>query len=358
MNMKRFGKLLSLVGLLGLLFGLTGVSADASPKVRIAHHNLAFGNEVYLLYAVEVTGSNGAAPFMEFRVENEDLLSSCLTLRSYDYRPLEDGDEQSYYIFAFRQLSAAQMADVVYARAGVTVGGKTYYSDVDSYSICEYAARKLGLVDGVDGTPDEDLRELLYSMLEYGSKAQKYLNHKPETPANKFYLSFGINETPTEGVLYEAKDDGTAKVTGYEGTAERVVIARKDPDGRMVTEIGAGAFKNNDTVTEVIVPGTVEVIGEEAFLKCANLKRVELREGVKTIGEKAFSECSSMTELRLPVSVTTLGGMPFPTADDLIIHYAGTKAQLKTLLNGNPVWAVEMSYWFVCSDAPEAKYPQ
>ena len=148
--MKTVCKVLSFIGLLSLMVvGFAGLSAlgaaETSPEVRIAHHNLAFTDEVCLLYAVEAEGTGGAAPFMEFRVGNDDLSTPDAVCRTYEYRPLEEGDGQNYYIFAFDGLNAAQMADTVYARAGVTVDGTTYYGKTDSYSVCEYAARKLGL---------------------------------------------------------------------------------------------------------------------------------------------------------------------------------------------------------------------
>ena len=360
--MKLFGKILSFVGSLGLLIGFAEVSAlgvsDVTPAVRIEHHNLAFGNRVCLLYAVETEGTGGAAPFMEFRIENSDLSEPDAVCRSYEYRPMNEGDQQSYYVFALTGLNAAQMADVVYARAGVNVGGQTYYSETDSYSVCEYAAKKLGIVDGVMPTEDAALQELLLSMLEYGSDAQTYLGYRTDTLANEFYLTFGNSETPTDGVAYEPKADGTAEVTGYEGSEARVVIARKDPQtGRSVTSIRAGAFRNNGTVTEVIVPETVKTIGDGAFEDCDSLTYVDLREGVQTIGEKAFSGCRKLKEVRLPVSLTSLGKTPFPSSDDLTLCYAGTKAQLKTLLGNSAGWANDEIYCFVLADKTELRYP-
>ena len=137
--MKTVCKVLSFIGLLSLMVvGFAGLSAlgaaETSPEVRIAHHNLAFTDEVCLLYAVEAEGTGGAAPFMEFRVGNDDLSTPDAVCRTYEYRSLEEGDGQNYYIFAFDGLNAAQMADTVYARAGVTVDGTTYYGKTDSYS--------------------------------------------------------------------------------------------------------------------------------------------------------------------------------------------------------------------------------
>ena len=337
--MKTVCRILSFVGLLSLMIvGFAGLSAlgatETSPEVRIAHHNLAFTDEVCLLYAVEAEGTGGAAPFMEFRVGNDDLSTPDAVCRTYEYRPLEEGDGQNYYIFAFDGLNAAQMADPVYARAGVTVDGTIYYSKTDSYSVCEYAARKLGIVEGVSATEDQALRELLLSMLEYGSNAQKYLGYRTDCLAKDYYLTFGTPDASTEGVIYKTKSDGTAEVSGYEGTDVRVVIARKDPKtGLTVTSIGANAFETR-TVTEIVIPDTVTEIGDEALKDCKNLEKVYL-----------------------PTSLTKLGSCVFPGSDDLTLYYAGTKAQLETLLANSAGWAVLFQkYNFVLGDGTEYPY--
>ena len=337
--MKTVCRILSFVGLLSLMIvGIAGLSAlgaaETSPEVRIVHHNLAFTNEVCLLYAVEAEGTGGATPFMEFRVGNDDLSTPDAVCRTYEYRPLEEGDGQNYYIFAFDGLNAAQMADTVYARAGVTVDGTIYYSKTDSYSVCEYAARKLGIVEGVSATEDQALRELLLSMLEYGSNAQKYLGYRTDCLAKDYYLTFGTPDASTEGVIYKTKSDGTAEVSGYEGTDVRVVIARKDPEtGLTVTSIGANAFETR-TVTEIVIPDTVTEIGDEALKDCKNLEKVYL-----------------------PTSLTKLGSCVFPGSDDLTLYYAGTKAQLETLLANSAGWAVLFQkYNFVLGDGTEYPY--
>ena len=337
--MKTVCKVLSFIGLLSLMVvGFAGLSAlgatETSPEVRIAHHNLAFTDEVCLLYAVEAEGTGGAAPFMEFRVGSDDLSTPDAVCRTYEYRPLEEGDGQNYYIFAFDGLNAAQMADTVYARAGVTVDGTTYYGKTDSYSVCEYAARKLGVVEGVSATGDQALRELLLSMLEYGSNAQKYLGYRADCLAKDYYLTFGTPDASTEGVIYKTKSDGTAEVSGYEGTDTKVVIARKHPEtGLTVTSIGANAFETR-TVTEIVIPDTVTEIGDEALKDCKNLEKVYL-----------------------PTSLTKLGTYVFPGSDDLTLYYAGTKEQLETLLANSAGWAVLFQkYNFVLGDGTEYPY--
>ena len=54
------------------------------------------------------------------------------------------------------------------------------------------------------------------------------------------------------------------------------------------------------------VPESVEIIGEQAFLDCKELKSVTLNDGLRTIGLYAFGNCG-LSELTIPASVEELG---------------------------------------------------
>lgn len=89
------------------------------------------------------------------------------------------------------------MADTVYSQPYVIHNGTTVYGAIEEYSICTYAARKLGLVEGVAGTEDENLRAMLQDMLHYGAKAQVYLKYKTERLATdileRINVTYDIN---------------------------------------------------------------------------------------------------------------------------------------------------------------------
>lgn len=93
-------------------------------------------------------------------------------------------------------------------------------------------------------------------------------------------LEFGLNETETGWV-----------VSGYSGTDTELVI----PDtymGAPVTAIGyetdRGMFYGNTTLQRVVVPDSVEYIGEGAFRECLALSEIELPDHGLYIGENAF----------------------------------------------------------------------
>lgn len=139
--------------------------------------------------------------------------------------------------------------------------------------------------------------------------------------------------------------DGQAELTRYTGSAEEVEIPASF-EGSPVTSIGARALYNCIHVKKVILPKSVETIGQEAFALCPALTDFQVDEknnafivqdgilfskdmttlvacpegksgeytlpsGVKSIGEQAFSRCLKLTKITLPDGLTTIGAAAF-----------------------------------------------
>ena len=88
-------------------------------------------------------------------------------------------------------------------------------------------------------------------------------------------------------------------------------------NGADVTTVDAEAFKGNETITELIVPVGYELIGEDAFAYCKNLKKVKiatLGNGTSrnlTVAYSAFSNCESLIDLKLGSLVKVIEGYAF-----------------------------------------------
>lgn len=322
---KRTLLFICLLALLLLPYSVLTVAETASVSVSIAYHNLAFEDRVFILYAVRVDGADASVvPFMEFTKEG----GQSVTATPYKYATVRNDDPNLYHLFAFTDLDACEMTETVTARAGVKVNGTTYYSAVDSYSICEYAAHQLGIMPGYSGTESETLKDLLVSMLDYGTKAQLHFEHRTDRLANRHYLSFAdVGRTPTEGIEYQDNGDGTATVTGYEGDAKELVIAGTTDSGAIVTAIKDEAFLNHTSIESVDIPNTVKTIGQKAFYGCTSLKKVEI-----------------------PATLETFGGYTFSHSESLEIRFGGTKAQWKALIGKNPTWYDDDPLTITCSD--------
>ena len=82
-------------------------------------------------------------------------------------------------------------------------------------------------------------------------------------------------------------------ISKYTGNEREVVI----PDG--VKRIEDGAFKDNKDIVSVVMPITLEYLGDEAFSGCTSLKRcmIHPNASVESIGKAAFKGCTALEEL-------------------------------------------------------------
>ncbi len=90
------------------------------------------------------------------------------------------------------------------------------------------------------------------------------------------------------------------------------------------------AFASDNVITEAAIPSSVKYIGNNAFTRCGNLKKVVFaKEGVmlKSIGDEAFLECTSFAKIMLPESLEHLGNKALYKCPNLSLSIAsGNKA--------------------------------
>ncbi len=73
-----------------------------------------------------------------------------------------------------------------------------------------------------------------------------------------------------------------------------------------LVSIGKNAFSKVN-MSELSLPGTLKIIGYQAFYACNSLKSLVVPNGVETIGNFAFVSCSNMEQLELPSTLTSIG---------------------------------------------------
>ena len=77
-----------------------------------------------------------------------------------------------------------------------------------------------------------------------------------------------------------------------------------------------GAFAEDETLTELVIPEGVEDIGEVAFFGCVNLRSITLPESLKIIREEAFGE-SGLESVRIPEGTERICEKAFFSCPDL-----------------------------------------
>ena len=119
-----------------------------------------------------------------------------------------------------------------------------------------------------------------------------------------------IGKAGSVGLVYSLLADGTYEVSGYKGSATKVVIP-STYNGKPVTSIGSSAFNRCAGLTSVTIPDSVESIGDYAFSDCRGLTSVVIPDSVKSIGDDAFCWCTGLTSVVIPDSVESIGDEAF-----------------------------------------------
>ncbi len=345
---KRFLAIIIAIVALLLTIGIFTAVAGAQttePTVKTHAYNLVFDNQVYIEYAVRISGAeNISLSDVGLLIWREDATehtqeSAVANIKAFKTVNIEG---VLCYVAKYTDLTAKAMADIVTARPYVTVDGATYYGDDVDYSICEYAERKLGFVHGVAGTENADLSAMLYSMIDYGANAQKYFGYRtdrlatyilPENRLNVIFDTDGAGDIPAQTVAKGRKaiqpvaptkegfeflgwfNGDTAWDFGTDTVTENVTLTARWK--KTITYSEGLVYKNNGnntcsvtgigtcTDTCLIIPEVspdglkVTAIAASAF-RGQPFTSVVIPSSVTSIGSAAFENCNHLTSITLP----------------------------------------------------------
>lgn len=122
--------------------------------------------------------------------------------------------------------------------------------------------------------------------------------------------------TTTDGFVYIINNDNSITITGYSGPAADIVIPAVI-EGRQVTAIGPRAFiglnrwgKTNIRATGLELPESIMTIGDEAFF-FNSIYELVIPGSVRHIGNNAFAFSFNLKGLLIPENVTYIGNRAF-----------------------------------------------
>ena len=128
----------------------------------------------------------------------------------------------------------------------------------------------------------------------------------------------GYTITYTENLDYELSNDGNYyTVIGRGNADDSFVFIPSEFNGKPVKYIGVSAFENDNKLTGIYFPETIEFIADFAFYNCYNLKRVKMENGLQAIGIQAFKKCVSLFEIEISNKLTAIGQRAFEECNKL-----------------------------------------
>ncbi len=124
--------------------------------------------------------------------------------------------------------------------------------------------------------------------------------------ASEWSEAVAFHKIADNGYTYRAIDDGTAWALTSARASVGDVVIEDLYRGKPVTEIGDGAFRNNQQVTSVTLGEKVNALGTRVFYNCAALKTVTLPDTIASIGESCFYGCTVLEKADLPAAITAI----------------------------------------------------
>ena len=92
---------------------------------------------------------------------------------------------------------------------------------------------------------------------------------------------------------------------------EKVVVVPKEINGKPVLAIGERGLGNMQNCEAIVLPDSVRLLGESAFVADMKLKYIHLGTGLKKVSDDAFNGCSSLESVTFPEGTETIEGQIF-----------------------------------------------
>jgi len=108
-----------------------------------------------------------------------------------------------------------------------------------------------------------------------------------------------------------SEDDATVSVKGTASTSGDIIIPGEveyNSKKYTVTKIASQGFSENNNITSVVVPATINTMGGGAFYKCTNLTNIAIHpaSNITTINNEFVSGCSKLETITLSSHVSTI----------------------------------------------------
>lgn len=107
--------------------------------------------------------------------------------------------------------------------------------------------------------------------------------------------------------FYTNSDGKTCSILRSDEQLKHEIMKIPDEyDGRTVVEIESEGFKLVEGFNELIIPDTINKIGDNSFAFCLDLETVDMGNGVEELGQNAFIGCEKLKTVTLSNKLTKI----------------------------------------------------
>ena len=218
------------------------------------------------------------------------------------------------------QLTAAALAAVM-AVSVLTACGGSYYPGIPDW-VTSGSSSSSSTSSPASSKPSSGKPASSSSSSSAASSSKPASSVSSSTPASSEKPASSAPEKVTTPWKYFVLDRQakTAELTGYDASHPDApkgnVVIPSSVDGYKIVEIDQSAFQEDNSITSVVIPSTVETIDYYAFRGCKNLKTVVMQEygsatGVRTIEGWAFAGCDHLTNVQFASGLEYIAPLAF-----------------------------------------------
>ena len=162
------------------------------------------------------------------------------------------------------------------------------------------------------------------------------------------------NEFWVDNIHYYPYNSTTAWVTGCNAGMTTLNVpstVTHDNNTYTVTEIYQYAFLGNTTLTDVILPNSMTMIGEDAFKGCSSITTVVLPEELATLNAGAFQGCTNLQYFNKRVGDGYISPNELPsTLTTIYVNTFYGCSSLQSIRIPSSITAIEGSAFYNCTN--------
>lgn len=173
----------------------------------------------------------------------------------------------------------------------------------------------------MDRNADQGGLNYWVQLLESGTSKESAINGFIDSPEfTKICNTYGIKkkkeDTQDKTPSSEEFEFVNGTILSYKGVNKSIVIP-SEIGGKLVKEIGEGAFDRRSDLVSISLPEGIEKIGKNAFMGCTQLTEFTIPSTVKEVGVAALQGCDSLSEVKIYSNNLKVGNYAFSNCGSL-----------------------------------------